>query len=188
MIVNDCLDCDGFPSTDSKTGTCFDRKLLNGKDNPPSGYLWRDIVGIIVWFCAAGVATACGVGGGGIYVPLGIILLDFSPKPSSGLSQASIFGASLGGLALNIRNKHPFTTKCEYRSHDDGGNRLESCEMDAPPDSEGVKYFNRPLIDYDMALFLAPMEMAGALLGLIVEKLLPNVSKFRKELSKNECP
>jgi uncharacterized membrane protein YfcA len=168
IYVTDCLDCDGFLSTDTQSETCFDRKLLSA-DNPPSGYLWRDIVGLIVWFCAAGVATACGVGGGGIYVPVGILLLAFSPKPSSGLSQASIFGASLGGLLLNLRNKHPYTTKYEK-----DGNTVESLEMDAPDNTDQVTYYSRPLIDFDMALFLAPMEMAGAVLGVIVQKLLPN--------------
>ena len=38
----------------------------------------------------------------------------------------------------------------------------------------GVKYYTRPLIDYDMALFLAPMEMAGAVLGKLIQAILPN--------------
>ena len=75
MFVSNCLDCPGHMSTYDQT--CFDRKLLNGQDNPDSTYLWRDILGLLVWFLAAGIATACGVGGGGIYVPLGILLLNF---------------------------------------------------------------------------------------------------------------
>ena len=106
ILVSDCLDCDGNLNTDTANDACFDRKLLNGKDNPSRAYLWRDLIGMVFWFCAAGVATSCGVGGGGIYVPLGILLLNFAPKQSSGLSQASIFGASVGGLLLNLRNKH----------------------------------------------------------------------------------
>jgi uncharacterized membrane protein YfcA len=172
IYVNDCLDCDGFYNTDTKNDVCFDRKLLNGKDNPDSSYLWRDILGILVWFCAAGVATACGVGGGGIYVPLGILLLNFAPKPSSGLSQASIFGASLGGLLLNIRNRHPFTAKVEKGGRD--GMTSVPTEDDAPQDTETTHHYSRPLIDYDMALFLAPMEMAGAVLGVLIQKILPN--------------
>jgi len=179
ILVEDCLDCDGHLNTDTMTSTCFDRKLLNGTDNPHPSYLWRDIVGMIVWFCAAGVATACGVGGGGIYVPLGILLLQFAPKPSSGLSQASIFGASLGGLFLNLQNRHPFIAKLEESGNTNGSNhKLESIEMvanmDEPENTETVTYYNRPLIDYDMALFLAPMEMAGAVLGVLVQKILPN--------------
>jgi uncharacterized membrane protein YfcA len=168
VYVSDCLNCKGFFSTDNHDDVCFDRKLLNGKDNPPGGYLWRDILGLIVWFVAAGVATACGEGGGGIYVPLGMLLLNFAPKPSSGLSQASIFGASLGGLLLNSRNRHPFTTKVS------NNDQMESIPFDDQVNTDQVTYYARPLIDFDMALFLAPMEMAGAVLGVLIQRILPN--------------
>merc|ERR1712032_1365964 len=39
---------------------------------------------------------------------------------------------------------------------------------------DGAKLYTRPLIDYDMALFLAPMEMAGAVLGVLIQQILPN--------------
>lgn len=180
--VSDCLDCEGNLNTDNGSGECFTRKIFS-KDNPSPQYLWRDIVGMFVWFCAAGVATACGVGGGGIYVPLGILLLAFAPKPASGLSQASIFGASLGGLLLNLRNMHPFTAKIEQTGEVADGNGSpdgERAVANVPtndagePNTETAKYYTRPLIDYDMALFLAPMEMAGAVLGVLIQKILPN--------------
>lgn len=133
------------------------------------------------------MATACGVGGGGIYVPLGIILLRFSSKAASGLSQASIFGASVGGLLLNLRDHHP-----DKKIRDTIGRRTS--DMRVIPYEQGLldseieveeanylsldngshKFYTRPLIDYDMALFLAPMEMGGAVLGVIIQKLLPN--------------
>jgi uncharacterized membrane protein YfcA len=167
---------------------------LNGKDNPSRGYLYRDIVGIVIWFVAAGVATACGVGGGGIYVPLGILLLAFAPKASSGLSQASIFGASLGGLVLNIRDKHPFTFKVQQLAKQDTSksaaaavNETATAEAAAtecissipttdhtPETTETCQYYTRPRIDYDMALFLAPLQMAGATLGVLIQTILPN--------------
>jgi uncharacterized membrane protein YfcA len=40
--------------------------------------------------------------------------------------------------------------------------------------ASGGRFFTRPLIHYDMALFLAPMEMAGAVLGVLIQKILPN--------------
>ena len=122
-------------------------------------------MGTIVWFIAAGIATACGVGGGGIYVPLGILLLRFSSKPASGLSQASIFGASLGGLIVNVRAKHP-----NEKITEDGAAANDSENGTTNP----VTYYTRPVIDYDMALFLAPIEMAGAVMGVLVQKILPN--------------
>ncbi len=176
--VKDCLDCEGNYNTYTAGKECFDRKLFNARDNPSPNYLWRDIVGMIVWFCAAGVATACGVGGGGIYVPLGIVLMNFAPKPSSGLSQCSIFGASLGGLLLNLRNKHPYSSKIEQTGL--VGAEAERATADIPTNEDGeldtaqATFYTRPLIDYDMALFLAPMEMAGAVLGVVIQTILPN--------------
>ena len=67
-------------------------------------------------------------------MPLGILWLLLPPKSASGLSQASIFGASLGGLLLNVRLQHPQQTTTQSNSR---------------------QSFSRPLIDYDMALFLA---------------------------------
>jgi len=194
--VSDCSSqCDGYLFGDSNYGICYDRKLFHVADNeagdPESHYpfLWIDIAAAIVWFLAAGVATACGVGGGGIYVPLGILLLRFPPKAASGLSQASIFGASLGGLVVNLRNRHP-----DEFVRDTKGSPLEghpgkiapyekdSTKAEIEEDRERYlrggdgnrRFYTRPIIDYDMALFLAPMEMAGAVLGVIVQRLFPD--------------
>jgi hypothetical protein len=120
-------------------------------------------------------------------------LLSFAPKPSSGLSQASIFGASVGGLILNLQNKHPFTYKLKrnapitnrssnYTTADAnvitaaGTETISSVPTvdDTLESSETCQYYTRPLIDYDMAMFLAPMEMAGAVLGVLVQTILPN--------------
>eukprot|EP00523_Entomoneis_sp_CCMP467_P007978 CAMPEP_0168727666 /NCGR_PEP_ID=MMETSP0724-20121128/5292_1 /TAXON_ID=265536 /ORGANISM="Amphiprora sp., Strain CCMP467" /LENGTH=623 /DNA_ID=CAMNT_0008774499 /DNA_START=52 /DNA_END=1923 /DNA_ORIENTATION=+ len=190
-VVSDCLKCDDYLNTDYVNKICFQRSLFGPTETDHSNhdhyydFLWNDIVGTFVWFIAAGVATACGVGGGGIYVPLGMLLLRFAPKPASGLSQASIFGASLGGLVLNLRNQHPNT-----KIRDDVGRtqtldgegkvipiEASTMQMDSIEKSyadRGGKFYTRPLIDYDMALFLAPMEMAGAVLGVLIQKILPN--------------
>jgi len=188
--VSDCLECDGFFSTDLNHKMCFDRKLFSSQNERTADmhypFLWNDILGAILWFCAAGVATACGVGGGGIYVPLGIILLRFSSKPASGLSQASIFGASLGGLLLNIRNTHPDTKIRDTIGARDTKGKLIPYEKDLTKaqiqqdedqylkGATGRKFYSRPVIDFDMALFLAPMEMAGAVLGVLIQKVMPN--------------
>jgi len=116
--VSDCFDCIGYFTPDQVHNMCIDCKLFqpyntdtNDHDNHYH-FLWNDLVGMVIWFLTAGVAMACGVGGGGIYVPLGILLFQFAPKQASGLSQASIFGASLGGLLLNCRGHHPNTKIC----------------------------------------------------------------------------
>ena len=114
----------------------------------------------------------------GIYVPLGILLLQFSPKQASGLSQASIFGASLGGLILNAQNQHPNTNiRCEAGEPQPEGKRaLQKCNSSAQDEhyTSSNKFYTRPLINYDMALFLSPLEMSGAVLGILVQKIIPN--------------
>eukprot|EP01063_Lacrimia_lanifica_P039484 TRINITY_DN8685_c0_g3_i2.p1 TRINITY_DN8685_c0_g3~~TRINITY_DN8685_c0_g3_i2.p1 ORF type:complete len:526 (+),score=203.00 TRINITY_DN8685_c0_g3_i2:69-1646(+) len=134
--VDSCSEeCSAYPVTDEDAGECIDRKVFGATHRA------RDIVAFVVWFLGAGMAMGAGVGGGGIFVPLGILLLGFQTKVATGLSQASIFGASTGGLIVNMRNRHPLA--------------------------------NRPIIDLDMALFLSPMEMAGAVVGVLVQKALP---------------
>ena len=182
--VNDCLDCAGYQNADSIHNLCINRRLFD-VNYEHYHFLWNDIVGAIVWFLVAGVATACGVGGGGIYVPLGILLLRFAPKPASGLSQASIFGAILGGLILNLPAHHPDTKirNVPMMQHDPSEsssptNHDEASIVDGESEEEylekGGKFYTRPLINYDMALFLSPMQMAGAVLGVLVQKILPN--------------
>lgn len=198
MEVTSCLDCDGYLSTDLEHEICFDRRLFQKKVTDETNhddhyhFLWYDLAGTIMWFLTAGIATACGVGGGGIYVPLGNLLLQFAPKPASGLSQASIFGASLGGILLNARLHHP-VNKIRHdpaalpesdHTNEDGAEPSQQRQLgmqtsltpaqEAAYEAAGGRFYTRPLINFDMALFLSPMEMAGAVLGVLIQKILPN--------------
>jgi len=154
-LVADCLHCEGGNRYEDTTNmVCAKRHLFS------ADYIGYDVAGTVIWFLTAGIATACGVGGGGIYVPMGMLVIKLASKPSSGLSQASIFGASLGGLLLNLYALHP--------------NQKIVSNAARQGSKEKVLYYTRPLIDYDMTLFLAPLEMAGAVLGMLVQKVLPN--------------
>ena len=120
---------------------------------------------------------------------MGILLLRFPPKPASGLSQASIFGASLGGILVNIRKRHPDehirdtkgtpseTHPGKMVAYEKGKGPMEIAD-DRQKYLDGGdgkrKFYTRPVIDYNMALFLAPMEMAGAVLGVIIQRVFPN--------------
>jgi len=120
---------------------------------------------------------------------MGILLLRFPPKPSSGLSQASIFGASLGGILVNIRKRHPDEHIRDTKgtpSEEHPGKMIAYEKGKGPMEIEDDrekyldggdgkrKFYTRPVIDYNMALFLAPMEMAGAVLGVIIQRVFPN--------------
>jgi uncharacterized membrane protein YfcA len=179
--VKDCFDCDGFLSTEKSIKICFNRVLFQPRNSDPTAFsnyytfLWNDLVAMVIWFFVAGVAIACGVGGGGIYVPLGVLVLQFSPKQASGLSQCSIFGATLGGLVLNAQSKHPNEHITDAPGELDEEGRSLQVELSARAKrSYSGTFYTRPVIHYDMVLFLAPVEIGGALVGVIVQTLLPN--------------
>jgi uncharacterized membrane protein YfcA len=184
MEVSDCFDCDGYLSTDLSHGICFDRRLFARRNTDETDYdshyhyLMYDLIGAVVWFIVAGFSTAGGIGGGGLYVPLGILLLQFSPKQSSGLSQAAIFGAALGALLLNLKTRHPAK---KIRSDPgipdpdhDGSRTILAPLSETELQKYNGKFYTRPVIDYDLTLFLSPMILSGAVLGVMVQKILPN--------------
>ena len=53
------------------------------------------------------VAAAGGIGGGGILVPLLILIFNFSPKFAVPLSNFTIVGSSITNMVLNIPKRHP---------------------------------------------------------------------------------
>jgi len=104
---------------------------------------WRVALGITcITFGAVGAAGG-GIGGGGLYVPLLLIIIGFDTKEAVPISQACIVGAALAHFLLNVPRRHP------------------------------VK--NIPVIDYGALLTMEPMLLAGALIGVLLNDLLPAV-------------
>lgn len=66
-----------------------------------------DIAMCALAFVIAGFALAAGVGGGGLYVPLLMIVLAFDVRIASALSQAMLFGGALAAFAYNANGSHP---------------------------------------------------------------------------------
>ncbi|GIL57444.1 hypothetical protein Vafri_12661 [Volvox africanus] len=71
----------------------------------------RTFLGIFLSFVIGAVATAAGVGGGAIYIPLFNALVGFALKPSTALSQACITASSLAALTTNLPRTHPSMTE-----------------------------------------------------------------------------
>ncbi|CAN0243636.1 unnamed protein product, partial [Discosporangium mesarthrocarpum] len=53
------------------------------------------------------IAAAGGIGGGGILVPLYILVLQFHPKHAIPLSNITIFGGAITNTVLNLSKRHP---------------------------------------------------------------------------------
>ena len=66
-----------------------------------------DVVGTILVGLGLMVAASGGVGGGGILVPLLIIVYGFHPKYAIPLSNFTILGSSVTNMILNLPKRHP---------------------------------------------------------------------------------
>jgi hypothetical protein len=95
------------------------------------------------FFCAVlglMIAAGGGIGGGGILVPIYILVMGFTPKHAIPLSNITVFGGSLANTYLNTKKRHPLA--------------------------------DRPLVDWDLILIMEPLTIAGALIGVFLNKLL----------------
>merc|ERR1719329_1766954 len=102
-----------------------------------------DVIAAVLAFFIAGFSLAAGVGGGGLFVPLLMAVLSFTPTVATATSQAMLAGGSLAALFYNLRQSHP-------------------------------DFKDRPLIDFELALIMAPALMSGAQLGSIIHDLAPS--------------
>ena len=119
------------PNSDADDGFTF----------PPSP---QDINCAIGIFCATVLASAAGIGGGAVLVPLFTMLGEFTEHEAIPLSIATVFGASAFSTLGNfLWEKHP-----------------------AAP--------HRPMIAYDAALVLLPMTLLGSTGGVFLNKVCPN--------------
>lgn len=85
-------------------------------DEEAHGHAWHKPLHPINGWDVAGVALACvglmiaaagGIGGGGILVPLYILVLGFHPKHAIPLSNITIFGGAITNTMLNLSKRHP---------------------------------------------------------------------------------
>lgn len=95
-------ECKDYPLRvcDGKSFECVHKDLFAS----PAG---ADVGAALVFFFISGLALSAGIGGGGLYVPLLMVLLGFTVKEATGLSQACLSGGASTALAYNLRQRHP---------------------------------------------------------------------------------
>ncbi|KAL7525725.1 hypothetical protein ACHAXR_002547, partial [Thalassiosira sp. AJA248-18] len=57
------------------------------------------------------IAAGGGIGGGGVLVPIYILVMRFSPKHAIPLSNITVFGGAVANTILNIRKRHPLADR-----------------------------------------------------------------------------
>lgn len=90
-----------------------------------------------------------GIGGGGILVPIYILILDFPIKYAISLSAVTVLGGAVANNLVNYSKVHPDDDK---RNHP-----------------------KRPSVDWDLLLQLEPPAMAGTLIGAALNAILPSI-------------
>lgn len=122
--------------------------LIDEDEELPSLFPFRwpqDYLGFGCAIVGLLLAAGGGIGGGGILVPIYILLLEFPVKHAIPLASTTVFGGAIANNILNAKKRHP-------------------------------NHPERPAIDWDLILQLEPMTIAGALIGVDLNKELPELA------------
>ena len=99
------------------------------------------IIGMVCVFIAGIFVSGAGIGGGGLFVPILMLIVKFPSEYCIPTSKALIFGGSLAVTLFNLRKRHPF--------------------------------YDRPLINYNVACMIEPISWLGTILGVIFNSVIP---------------
>eukprot|EP00435_Cladocopium_sp_Y103_P065267 s1586_g27.t1 len=90
----------GLCQGDSKSWKCKHKPLFGTEAG-------ADVAAAIVFFLISGLALSAGIGGGGLYVPLLMVMLGFPVHEATAVSQACLAGGPSSALIYNLRQRHP---------------------------------------------------------------------------------
>mmetsp|Transcript_33665 Transcript_33665/g.92966 ORF Transcript_33665/g.92966 Transcript_33665/m.92966 type:complete len:597 (+) Transcript_33665:77-1867(+) len=95
-------ECEHYPLwlCDEQEKKCRHKNLFEHTVGP-------DIGAALLFFVISGLALSAGIGGGGLYVPLLMLILGFSVKQATATSQACLAGGASTALVYNLRQRHP---------------------------------------------------------------------------------
>ena len=84
-----------------------------GDPKPPSllPLQRRHVVGFMLASIGVVLGSAGGIGGGGLVIPVLIIIMGFAPRIAIPLGSVTVFGGSFAGLLLNLKRRHPLADR-----------------------------------------------------------------------------
>lgn len=107
---------DSFKSSPETQPLLLDQQHANSTgfvNNHPSDHAplfplkAEDFIGFFLAVLGLILAAGGGIGGGGILVPIYILILGFMPKHAIPLSNVTVFGGAVANTILNVRQRHP---------------------------------------------------------------------------------
>lgn len=100
------------PSTNNALPSPSDRLLHSTEAHKPLFPLdLYDKLGFGFAICGLMVAAGGGIGGGGMLVPIYILVMGFNPKHAIPLSNITVFGGAVANTLLNVNRRHPLTDR-----------------------------------------------------------------------------
>ena len=105
----------------------------------------RDAVGLGAIFLANVVVNKSGIGGGGIMIPILLLVLRFSSVQAVALSNLAVLAGASTNFYSNLHKRHPNKT------------------------------LNRPLVSWDIIMIMEPTTMLTAVFGAYLGRLIPPV-------------
>ena len=72
---------------------------------------WSDVAIGVVTFLTIALAAPTGTGGGGILVPMYMIIGEFAAHSAVPLSKATILGGAIANNVINLQRRHPFANR-----------------------------------------------------------------------------
>lgn len=139
--------CDQCSSDDQCDPRFYCKKSSDGETNicsyEPLNHKWdlKLTVGMISVFIAGIFVSGAGIGGGGLFVPIMMLIVQFPSSYAIPTSKAIIFGGSLSVTIFNLKKRHP--------------------------------YYDRPLINYNVASMIEPISWLGTIIGVIFNSVFP---------------
>eukprot|EP01065_Artemidia_motanka_P029113 TRINITY_DN3506_c0_g1_i1.p1 TRINITY_DN3506_c0_g1~~TRINITY_DN3506_c0_g1_i1.p1 ORF type:complete len:573 (+),score=167.66 TRINITY_DN3506_c0_g1_i1:66-1721(+) len=132
-------DCDGYVK-DHVTCMCLHKTLLPDVSA-------RDIGAMVCVLFGCMLAASAGIGGGGLFVPIYMLINGFIIEEAIPLSHATVMGNSVAQLLVNLplRHDHRFVTTDR----------------------------RKPMIDYSVPLLLLPGQLGGNNLGVLFFPIFP---------------
>lgn len=70
-----------------------------------------DQIGFVFTVLGLMIAAGGGIGGGGILVPIYILIMGFTPKHAIPLSNITVLGGALANMFLNLKKRHPLADR-----------------------------------------------------------------------------
>lgn len=70
-----------------------------------------DKIGFVCAVMGLMIAAGGGIGGGGILVPIYILVMGFTPKHAIPLSNITVFGGAIANVFLNTKKRHPLADR-----------------------------------------------------------------------------